>query len=60
MTIQKAYLLTNPTQFNDTLYCYTDKLNNNIPIIIHMCGEFKKKSSNKSKKLPTQKYSKIT
>ena len=62
-SIKIAHLRTNPTQFNTKLYCYTDKLKKNIPITIHMCGGFNKKSrkllKQKSRKLPKQKSRKI-
>lgn len=54
-SIKIAHLRTNPTQFNTKLYCYTDKLKNNIPITIHMCDGFNKKS----RKLLKQKSRKI-
>jgi hypothetical protein len=62
--IKKAHLRTNPTQFNTELYCYTDKLKENIAITIKMCGGFNKKSrklpKQKSRKLPKQKSRKFT
>jgi hypothetical protein len=36
--IKKAYLRTNPKEFNSKLYCYTDKIKEKQIITLDMCG----------------------
>lgn len=54
--IQKAHVRTNPTMFNDILYCYTDEIKKRKNITRDMCGgnitnktKSKKKSKGKAK-----------